>query len=252
RACPTGTVCDGGECVGECRAPAVECGGACVDTRVDPSHCGACGVGCESPDFGVGVCVEGNCTFQCVSPLYADCDGKAANGCETYLPADPAHCGACGQACPDYSALHRVAVCSSGACAPGACMEGYEDCNGQPADGCEIDLRSDPQNCGACGSDCQGRLCVEANCLPRRVLTTTELSAAVVRPDGKIRLWGNIAPGFGHREDVLDLGPVVNIDLVPGSGFVGLVAIRPDGTVATLNFRAPPANLDQVIKIATA
>lgn len=38
----------------------------------------------------------------------------------------------------------------------GECLEGTADCNGDPADGCEVSLKSDPNNCGACGTVCQG------------------------------------------------------------------------------------------------
>lgn len=35
-----------------------------------------------------------------------------------------------------------------------ACRVGYADCNGDPADGCEVDLTEDPANCGACHHGC--------------------------------------------------------------------------------------------------
>ncbi|MFK7986309.1 MAG: hypothetical protein AB8I08_09785 [Sandaracinaceae bacterium] len=31
----------------ECGAGAESCDGACVDVRLDPAHCGGCGVACE-------------------------------------------------------------------------------------------------------------------------------------------------------------------------------------------------------------
>ena len=31
---------------------------------------------------------------------------------------------------------------------------GYADCDGTPANGCEIHLDSDPNNCGTCGGIC--------------------------------------------------------------------------------------------------
>lgn len=37
---------------------------------------------------------------------------------------------------------------------PAACPAGYADCNGNPDDGCEVDLTGDPANCGACHHGC--------------------------------------------------------------------------------------------------
>ncbi len=34
------------------------------------------------------------------------------------------------------------------------CMAGTADCDGDPSNGCEINIDSDPENCGACGSMC--------------------------------------------------------------------------------------------------
>jgi hypothetical protein len=35
-----------------------------------------------------------------------------------------------------------------------ACSDGWGDCNGDPADGCETNLQSDPNNCLSCGRSC--------------------------------------------------------------------------------------------------
>lgn len=130
-------------------------------------------------------------------------------------------------------------------------MDGWGDCNGLEADGCESDLANDPQKCGACGNDCQGRFCFESACVPRKVLAGSWWSAAVVRPDGMIRIWGKDGPGIPISWDaIVDFGPVVSIALAPGVNFRGLIALRADGTVATSAFPAPPAGLDQVVKIA--
>jgi hypothetical protein len=41
-------------------------------------------------------------------------------------------------------------------CSVSACDQGWVDCNGAPADGCEIDTTSDIANCGGCGKSCSG------------------------------------------------------------------------------------------------
>ena len=78
--------------------------GACVDTRVDPEHCGGCGLRCD----GDMVCALGVCAQECPASR-TDCAG----GCVD-LAFDDANCGACGQACGAGTA------CRSGACVNGS------------------------------------------------------------------------------------------------------------------------------------
>ncbi len=47
------------------------------------------------------------------------------------------------------------------------------DCNRDPSDGDEVDLRNDAANCGACGHDCRGGGCSAALCEPVLVAATT-------------------------------------------------------------------------------
>ena len=49
------------------------------------------------------------------------------------------------------SVRHATPACREGACAVGACAASMADCNGVAADGCEVDLRTSPANCGGCG-----------------------------------------------------------------------------------------------------
>lgn len=46
------------------------------------------------------------------------------------------------------------------------CSPDFVDCNGSAADGCEVDTRTDKQNCGACGAVCSvpGSTCVDRRC----------------------------------------------------------------------------------------
>lgn len=48
------------------------------------------------------------------------------------------------------------------------CPRGLTDCNGERADGCEIDTQNDEQNCGACGVVCAvaGARCLNGTCGP--------------------------------------------------------------------------------------
>ncbi len=72
-----------------------------------------------------------------------DCQGLSACADEcVQLEADPAHCGACFNACASDQ------VCFGGAC-EAACGEGSSPCEGA----C-VNLHSDPANCGFCDRAC--------------------------------------------------------------------------------------------------
>src|SRR5688500_3296389 len=58
----TGPICPGDPRCG-CAAPLVACGDACVDTRTDAAHCGACDTPCGAGES----CVAGACE-ACVAP----------------------------------------------------------------------------------------------------------------------------------------------------------------------------------------
>jgi len=84
---------------------------------------------------------------------WADCNGDAADGCEASLQISSEHCGACGASC--HGGPHvGSAMCAEGVCVMVGCEPGWEDCNLSPDDGCETDVSSDADNCGACGNVC--------------------------------------------------------------------------------------------------
>jgi hypothetical protein len=43
----------------------------------------------------------------------------------------------------------------SGICSGTPCYAGYADCDNNPANGCETNLNTDPNNCGRCGAMCR-------------------------------------------------------------------------------------------------
>jgi MYXO-CTERM domain-containing protein len=144
-----GTGCEAGW--GDCDGLAAN--GCETDVLSSLDHCGACGQLCGDPHTD-GQCNAGACTpgSNCLAG-WGDCNSDMADGCESDLNNDPATCGDCATACSDVYPNAEVG-CASGACAMGACFAGFDDCNTDPADGCEIQIDADPDNCGLCGQVC--------------------------------------------------------------------------------------------------
>jgi hypothetical protein len=148
--------CAGGACaIGACDPGYRDCNGLRADgcevhVASDLANCGACGQACLFPHGG-SMCVNSVCVGGPCAASFADCDKMAANGCETATGSDADNCGACGHVC---SAPSSTSACNGGACAIGACLAGFADCDGQYPNGCEIHTDTDLANCGACGNAC--------------------------------------------------------------------------------------------------
>ena len=70
-----------------------------TNTDGDPQHCGSCNHACSFPNAGAS-CTGGTCVLGACDPNYQDCDGNAANGCESNSQTDNNHCGGCANNCP--------------------------------------------------------------------------------------------------------------------------------------------------------
>ncbi|MCH2109431.1 MAG: hypothetical protein MK135_08875, partial [Polyangiaceae bacterium] len=133
----------------------VDCGGSCSPCEV--------GRGCEfdsdciqpeDPAPGTVACVEQACVIAC--PMgRGDCNASASDGCEVDLNTAVGNCGVCGQACEPANAAGQ---CSQGVCGIDfggeGCSTGFFDCDGQPENGCEVNIETDSSNCGGCGEAC--------------------------------------------------------------------------------------------------
>jgi hypothetical protein len=147
--------CTGAGCAISCSAGFGDCDedvdtGCETDLTTTVLHCGQCGAACEN-EHGSVRCTEGSCAPRC-GQGFDDCDGDPNNGCETDLTTSLSDCGGCGVSCEP---AHATGVCEEGACTP-TCEDGFADCNGDAADGCEADL-SAPETCGACDNVCSAK-----------------------------------------------------------------------------------------------
>lgn len=134
-------------CVG---ATPTRCGDLCVDNNTDPRHCGMCGHTCPGGTNASPACMNGNCILECGTGT-GNCDGNAANGCETSTVSNIMHCGRCGNAC--LSGPGATAVCRMGTCDL-MCAAGSNNCDLLSSNGCESNPLTDVRNCGGCGTDC--------------------------------------------------------------------------------------------------
>lgn len=141
--------CAQGSCVGECKEGYADCNdnlrddGCEVNLMRDPQHCGACQDSACAPG---SKCKDGKCVLDC-APGEVECAGACVD-----LRSDVLHCGACNAACSSEGMQSQT--CEAGIC-KGTCAKGREDCNGElRADGCEVDVFADPDNCGGCFSPC--------------------------------------------------------------------------------------------------
>ncbi len=163
------------------------------DLQTDVDHCGRCDHRCEADGASVA-CVDGGCEiascddgrwdldgafdtgceYRCVptpdldgelcNRLDDDCDGLVDEDFDT--TTDPMHCGACGNTCAFRQA---EADCVDSRCAMGACVDGFDDCDGLSENGCEAELATSLAHCGGCDRLCRFEhgvaLCDEGTCV---------------------------------------------------------------------------------------
>lgn len=194
--CPAPQACVAGQCASACLGGATSCGGTCVDTTSNPRHCG----GCDRPCGAGATCVNSSCVPSC-SPVQQLCNGRCVSvdrdpencgQCGRVCPGssacvgnqcvpaclapllvcgsacvdprtDPMNCGGCNAPC--MNAGNAVKGCFGAVCEIVGCAPGFDDCNGQPQDGCEADLGASPTDCGQCGRSCNGsQSCIAGAC----------------------------------------------------------------------------------------
>ena len=137
-------------------------GDATCGTLTDPRNCGACGNDCTALRNVLAdkvECRDGSCFIPADGCAwgYGHCLGDTSHGCESDI-TQPGRCG-CGVTCQP-SAL-RCAVPAAG---PPMCVA---SCDGTGLTACGlqcVDLQTNRNNCGACGSPCNLPNAIASSC----------------------------------------------------------------------------------------
>ncbi len=143
-------------CEPTCAAGFADCNGDYRDGCERPlntlTDCGSCNTACAIAN-ATESCTTGQCLVTGCAADFRDCDGDMRS-CERPINT-VSDCGACNAAC---SLPNASAACegSPGArtCAVGSCTQFFEDCDDLTENGCEVNLQTDTDDCGACGYDC--------------------------------------------------------------------------------------------------
>jgi hypothetical protein len=105
------------------------------------------------------------------NPGFGNCDNNLANGCEVNTNTSPLNCGMCGNMCP--VPANGTASCALGVCSA-ACSAGFANCDGNLANGCEVDINTSNAHCGGCGMVCAAPANATAQCGAGRCVITCD------------------------------------------------------------------------------
>jgi len=153
------STCLAGQCaVASCEAGFDDCdlnpANGCEVELNSLDDCGGCGQVCGFENASA-LCDSGSCEFEACNAGFDDCNNSAVDGCEINTDSNLSHCGGCGQVC---ALTNAQTQCSAGACELAACLNGWVDLNGNPADGCEY------QCTFTSASDAPDSAGIDANC----------------------------------------------------------------------------------------
>ena len=151
--CPLGTTCNDAVCLPGC-GPAQPCPGGfaccadhCVNLDSNADFCGDCETQC-SLDSAAAVCESGSCALDACEDGFSDCNGMAADGCETQ--------GVCSCTAGETQACYTGDPATQNV---GACSDGVQTCNdsGTAFGPCTGDATPTDEVCAdAADNDCDG------------------------------------------------------------------------------------------------
>lgn len=147
-------ICSAGSCSGECNPGDSDCQGD-VPRNCNGSSQWVTGNACQFQ------CSAGACNGVC-NPGEMRCNGDQIQTCNGSYQWDAP------VACP--GADNAQGYCEADACT-WDCDLDFDDCDGNPGNGCEVDLNNDDMNCGSCGHDCCGGSCGDGACEAHDVVT---------------------------------------------------------------------------------
>lgn len=62
--------------------------------------------------------------------------------------------------------LQGIGMCQAGNVVIQSCKKGFDDCDGQVENGCEVDINNEVEHCGSCTNSCTPtQICVAGDCL---------------------------------------------------------------------------------------
>ena len=179
--CPGGNnaaaACVQGVCKLACQAAYLDCNGDISDGcetngASDLANCGNCGNQCSAPGTANVVCGGGSCLSTVCTGTNFTCKAGPINSCEIDTATNVNNCGACNMKCA--TVANGTPGCADSNCGIARCNTDYNDCDKAIANGCEVHLPDDKNNCGTCGNvcpplanaafDCAANKCVLTSC----------------------------------------------------------------------------------------
>ncbi len=118
---------------------------------------------CAPPHAKARCGSNGQCILDGCAGDWWDCNGNYDDGCEIDLAHDAHNCDICFTPCK--RPAHGIAGCSARMCGIGGCDPGWEDCDGNPDNGCEHEIWTDAE-CLTCKLPCpDGKHCDQGVCI---------------------------------------------------------------------------------------
>lgn len=130
-------------------------------------------------------------------------------------------------------------ICQMGQCVE--CAAGHMDCDGDPANGCEVDVQNDASQCGACGHSCLGGACTAGACGPVVLLANGGNVGNDIAVDATSIYWTARSGSLGGsvmraNKDGSGATPLISGITCPSDGGPSRIAIDDDHVYVT-NYR---------------